>query len=140
LEWKQRVLGVALLVFTVWPLAHIQLVQHLDVSPWKLGGWGMYSRPELLPKGRVTVLNKGRWLPLRPLMAPPVVSRALQRFVYWRRALGALHPPDDLAELILDTWPDIGGVNVSVTVGELNLETDMIEARKSPYLYLRERR
>lgn len=135
--WKQRLLGLVLLAFTLWPLVHMQLVRQLDVSPWKLGGWGMYSRPELLPKVRLTLLEDGEWVPLQPARAQPAVARALRRFAYWRRALGALHPPDDLAERILEARPDIAGVDVSVTVGELNLETDRIEARRSSYRYLR---
>jgi hypothetical protein len=35
----------SLVLFTLWPLAHIWLTIRFDMSPWKLCGWGMYSEP-----------------------------------------------------------------------------------------------
>ena len=43
--WVQR----ALLALTFWPVVQIGLVFTLDVSPWKLGGWGMYAAPIKVP-------------------------------------------------------------------------------------------
>ena len=29
----------------VWPVIHVFLVTNTGISPWRLGGWGMYSAP-----------------------------------------------------------------------------------------------
>ena len=36
---KRRAVYVGLALFTLWPLAHIYLVTHFNLSAWKLAGW-----------------------------------------------------------------------------------------------------
>jgi hypothetical protein len=38
-------LGTLLSLFVLWPACHLMITTAADISPWKLGGWGMYSVP-----------------------------------------------------------------------------------------------
>jgi hypothetical protein len=51
----------------LWPPLHMIAARTLDFSPWKFGGWGMYStpHPELSRSLRVLAERRGRWRPLK---------------------------------------------------------------------------
>jgi len=134
---KQAAVRVALVALTVWPAVHIALVKRYDVNPWKLAGWGMYSAPQLPSYVQLTCLTPdsvGRYElgSLQPELEPK-----LQEFLLLRRHLGRLVEPDELARALLDYYPAIDGVDVTVVEPVLNPRSGMIEERSERYEYRR---
>jgi len=69
----------------VWPPVHAALARRLRFSPWKLAGWGMYSRQE----ARVDIVS-GPDARLTPIWGPAIPARLLREFgacrIEWLRA------------------------------------------------------
>lgn len=136
---KRRVVGVGLVLFTLWPLAHRVLVAAWDVDPWKLGGWAMYVRPRFAPGVEVRPLP-GPGMP-RNRDAAFVFSaedaELVDAFAQRRLTLGELAPPDDLAAALLDAHPELPGVIVRVRTRELDPETARLVERVERFAYRR---
>lgn len=135
-------MGVALALFTAWPLAHRALVAAFDVDPWKLGGWAMYVEPRFVP--RVEVVPLGRTgEPGEPAGESFAFSREdatrVDAFAARRLTLGRLAAPDGLARDLLAAHPHLPGLLVRVRTRRLDLETARLEERVDRYAYRRGR-
>lgn len=98
LSAKRRWVHLALVLFTLWPLAHMLLVKKYDLSAWKLAGWGMYATPRPEFSG-VAVWGRrpgaSQFEEIRPL--PERWLPRAKAYLDKRRWLGRLLPPHDLA-------------------------------------------
>ena len=134
---KRSSVHAVLIAFALWPLAHIGLVKAWDVNPWKLGGWGMYSAPQIPADARIfcfTPDDVGIY-PLRTL--PPELEKAQYEFLQARLGLGRLAKPRELAQAILDRYPSIDGVSIEVVQPSLNPRTGIVDEKITTYEYRR---
>ena len=115
----------------LWPLGQFLLVQAFHVSPWKLGAWGMYSTParSMRIESVVTRTNGER---VR-FEAWSQVEDSLRRFQLWRRYLGTLATPADLADAILAKESNAATVEITLRERKLDSRTARIEERVTSY-------
>ncbi len=64
-----RVLAWVALLLVGWPMAHAVLVQTLDVSSWRFGGWGMYATAAPRASQVVAFVRRCDAPTLRPALA-----------------------------------------------------------------------
>lgn len=67
LSLPQAILVALLTIHTVWIGVHLVLVSQDRINPWKLGGYGMYTRPQAVPFYEIEVLanpgdDEGEWV------------------------------------------------------------------------------
>ena len=134
---KRRLLYAALICLTLWPLVQIGLVERYDVNPWKFGGWGMYSAPQLVGYVRVFGRAEGTEQDSPLLSLDPTLQARLDRFLRLRRGLRKLVRPDDLGRSILDHYPLPQVVTIVVVQPVLNRKNGMIEETQVAYEYRR---
>jgi hypothetical protein len=135
---KGWVLVAALAVLTVWPLLHTHLVRRYGLNPWKLGGWGMYAVPAILPSG-MEILGRGEGEPFERLSAPAAeILRAGNDVLARHRWLGRLTGTRPLAALVFAAQPAWTELRVVVHQPVLDRETGMIEAGTIVYEHRRE--
>ncbi|MEW6272925.1 MAG: hypothetical protein AB1689_26920 [Thermodesulfobacteriota bacterium] len=135
--WKARVALAVVALTALWPLCHRALVAGLDVNPWKLGGFAMYTTatPPLLVG--VFGEREGRLAAIEPGTLPVDVRTLLRRFEQERHALGALRSPDDVARRVLTARPELDRVVVVVQRMALDPDTARMTARRRQYAYRR---
>ena len=124
-----------LVLLAIWPLAQMALGGAYDVNPWKLAGWGMYAAPQLEPLLYIECLTPdevGRY-ELRTVR--PSWEREFNDFVWRRRGLGRLARPDALGRKLLEEYPAILGVEITVEQPSLDHRTGMIESVSMTYRY-----
>ena len=136
LALKRRVLYAGLLLFTLWPLAHMYLVTHFQVSAWKLAGWGMYATPrpsfvEMAVFGRR--LDRGEFEGLTSIPAP--CQAQASQFLSRQRWLGQLIRPDGLARSLREQMPQFADLRIIMNVPALDRETGMIVVKQLAYEY-----
>ena len=134
------VVNVALALLAAWPLLHIALVRAYDVNPWKLAGWGMYAAPQLDPVVHVECLTPDEVGRYELGTVLPDWEREFNDFVRRRRGLGQLAKPDALGRKLLQLYPAILGVEITVERPSLNRRTGMIESKSTTYHYGSRRR
>ena len=137
LALRKRVLGIALLVLTVWPVVQIASTELFETSPWKFAAWGMYSLPDSRPGVRIEVEAVGRfekrpWEEVGMDLAPLV-----RRFQFLRDYLGLLVQPDALAEAILERHPEWPAITIVVQDLFLEPETALITSVDRRIVYRR---
>jgi hypothetical protein len=130
------VLAVALGALTLWPAAHIYLVKRFDLSPWKLGGWGMYSAPRFGFLGMEVYGRAGGAPEWQKLGAPDAELRTkatefLERYRWLRR----LVRPDDLAHAALESHPQWSELRITVFQPVLERDTGMVVLKQASYEY-----
>ena len=137
-ERKRRLFGVALVVLALWPAVQIGLVLRYDVSPWKLGAWGMYSSPQRLPGLKLRGFKEGVMVVpfVRPY--PKWLQVEMKHFQRYRRAMGQLYSPAKLGALIFERRRDLDALRLDVIETHLNLQTAMVEERETRYSYERD--
>jgi len=135
---KGRVVAGALLALTLWPLLHMHLVRRYGVNPWKLGGWGMYAVPSILPSGMEVYGRAGR-APFERLTAPsPELLDAGNTVLARSRWLGRLTPTRALAEQVFAERPAWTELRLVVHQPVLDRQTGMIEERTVVYEHRRD--
>lgn len=136
-DTKKRILRIVMVLFIVWPIAQFALTQFFDLSPWKLFGWGMYAAPQRNVRARVlevrgdTVIDFARPVPVE-------IRDRFQRFQIDRVALGNLLRPDEIADQILDAYPDLEGIMIVVGTKFIDSKTALIVEERENYIYMRE--
>jgi hypothetical protein len=131
-------IAVAILAVTVlWPLAHRGLVEWLDVNPWKLFGFAMYTTPT--PPVQVIVFRRGEGglTPVDERALPQAIRAELARFRSERHALGLLRTPDGVARLLLQSLPDEAWIVIAVQRMKLDPATATMTSRREQYVYER---
>jgi len=134
---KKRVFLVALLAFTLWPLAQIGLVARYDANPWKLAGWGMYSVPQFPADVRVLCHTPDEVGTYELWTIAPTLEPLQSKFLRRRLGLGRLARPTELAHALLDYYPAIDGVTIVVLQPVLDRRTGMVEEESTDYSYSR---
>jgi hypothetical protein len=127
--------NVTLALLAAWPLVQIALVRAYDVNPWKLAGWGMYAAPQLDPIVHLECLTPDEVGRYELGTVLPDWEREFDDFVRRRRGLGRLVRPDALGLKLLELYPAILGVEITVERPWLNRRTGMIESRSTTYRY-----
>lgn len=121
----------------LWPLGHRALVAVWDVNPWKLGGLAMYTTatPPVLV---VAFAREGsRLVPLDTDALSGDARAEMRAFRIRRHALGALAPPDALADAILRDRPDLQWLVVMVQRMKLDPESARMDSTRDRYVYER---
>jgi hypothetical protein len=128
------VVYVFLAALTVWPAVQIWLTQAYGVSPWKLGGWGMYAVPRPKYVG-MTVLYRARGTSeLVPLQSPDEADRAAANaFLERYRWLGTLAFPQDFASSMLARHPDWEAMKIVLSQPVLDRRSAMVVMREEVY-------
>ena len=137
-ERKKRLFGLALVVLAMWPAVQIGLVLRYDVSPWKLGAWGMYSSPQQLPGLKLRGFKQGVMVAPFDRPYPKWLLVEMMHFRRYRRAMGQLYSPATLGALILERQRDLDAVRLDVVEVHLNLQTAIVEERETRYSYERD--
>ena len=129
---KARIVGSALVLIALWPIAHRQLVTRFDVNPWKLYGFAMYCTPHYVV---VDIVDRSGGEPrrLEPEAFPPRLRHAHERFSARRSTLGVLHAPDELASTVLETLPEVHAFSVAVRIFSLQWRDAEITHRTRLY-------
>jgi hypothetical protein len=134
---RARAIAAIVALVALWPLVHRVLVVELDVNPWKLGGFAMYTtpRPPLLV---VLFTRQGEHLaPIDERTLPTHVRRQLHSFRARRHALGKRVQPDELARALFDARPRLEGLLVVVQNMRLDRETARMISTKDHFAYTR---
>lgn len=131
LRTKTRIVHAALLALALWPLVHLALVARYDLSPWKLGGWGMYTTPRfgLLGMELYGSADGAAW---QQMTAPSAEVRlAANAFLEQHRWLRRLAPTGALADAVRVQHPEWTSLRVAVSYpvlerasGHVRLTTD----------------
>ena len=133
---KRRVLHGSLVLFTLWPLLHIYLVMHFNLSAWKLAGWGMYATPRPSFSG-ITVYGRRRGSPQFEEVrgAPPSFEAQARVFLEQQRWLGQLSSPSLLARLFQRQMPEYADLRIVVFAPTLDRRSGMIVVKPVTYEY-----
>jgi hypothetical protein len=83
-----------------WPAVQMTLVWVYDVTPWKLGGFGMYAVPFPRPVDLLVADSHGRFSQLEIGQLPPGGLEAVERLRMRRRFLGKLANPSRAAQML----------------------------------------
>jgi hypothetical protein len=135
-ETKKRVVIGALALLTTWPLVHIGLVWRYDLSPWKLGAWGMYAAPRYNQIGMEVFGRVSETGATEQVTAPSEVVRlAANRFLERYRWLRDLAPPRSFARVVLSDHPKFDRVTVQVFRPHMDARSGMIEMKVREYVY-----
>ncbi len=131
---KARIVGSALVLIALWPLAHRQLVTRFDINPWKLYGFAMYCTPHHVV---VDIVDRSGSEPrrLEPEAFPLRLRHAHERFSARRSTLGVLHAPDELARTVLETLPEVRAFSVAVRIFSLQWRETEITHRTHLYAF-----
>ena len=134
---KRRVLHAGLVLFTLWPLAHIYLVRRFNMSAWKLAGWGMYATPRPTFSG-LQVLGRRpdskQFEEIRSL--PPRWQTDARHFLDDQRWLGRLLRPKMLARSLKHQMPEFADLRIVVFTPALDRQTGMIVVKPMTYEYV----
>ncbi len=123
-----------------WPLIHHVLVRRCEISPWKFFGWSMYCTPA----GRMSALLypvEGGGPPPRSWadIQPAEVTEAIGDYLNRRRSWGLLLRPDQVAEAVFTSAPELRAVRINVRVLVLDPRTAQLAWREHDYTYHRDR-
>lgn len=136
---KGRVVLVGLALLTAWPIFHTHLVSRYGVSPWKLGGWGMYAVPPIPPSG-MEVIGWGADGSRARLGAPDAaLAQAGSALLESHRWLGRLAPTGAFAERVFAAHPDWVAIDVVVYQPVLQRATGLIEMTEITHSHRRAR-
>ena len=138
---KRQLLGIFLILFTVWPLVQFGLVRHYGVNPWKLMGFAMYSAPGPMDTIRLVRIDaQGSNHGMNFQAYSPEEQNAVDLFRNKRINLGKLHTPDRLADALFEIHPDAAGFVVVVLSLRLNPSTATLDPSADSLVYWRDGR
>lgn len=133
---KETIVYGGLLLFTLWPLVHIGLVATYDLSPWKLGGWGMYSAPRDKYQGMEIYGENAKTGRREQLTRPSAQTQtAAGEFLERYRWLRQLADPGPLVAAVREDRPDWRALRIQVYRTDLDPETSKIVMREHVYEY-----
>jgi hypothetical protein len=135
---RRIVLVTVLALAGVWPFVHHGLVARLEMNPWKLAGWAMYTEPVLPVLVAIFEPREEGFAYLAESGLPREAVAALEDFRVRRRELGTLVPPDGLANEVLQARQDLFTLVVLVQRFHLDPETALMESVRHRYDYERD--
>ncbi len=131
---KARVAALICALFIVWPAVHRVGVAIYDTNAWKLGGFAMYATPPA--RTRISIFEKGGGQKVLFEGDLPTALVEQRRLYSIRRSvLGALLPPDALAQAYFQARPNVDHIQVKITRETLSASTARIERREIAYEY-----
>lgn len=139
-ERKRQVVCAALMALTIWPLVHHVTVRSLDLDPWKLFGWSMYTVPGRRVRAFPVSLDDDRRLELAGLSPhhAALVKSAYDDFAQLRIQFGKLVAPDEFARALFAAYPDVDRIAIDVRHIRLDRSTAKVgEHSHPPYKYHR---
>lgn len=105
---------VTVLIFhMLWILNHLRWVANDQINPWKLGGYGMYTKPE--PDVTLTLFDirfPGAHFKLDPSTYSLVRYRKASRFTNIRRVFRCAHVKPDQLLAFFEGNPQLRGRNL----------------------------
>ncbi len=126
IETKRRIVWLGLVVLALWPPLHHAIFRRFDLSPWKGFGWAMYCVP---PR----VINTS------PVPERRAIYDAAGEFGRRRAEFGTLVKPKELADVILELYPQLMGVEITVErVAVDRASATFVPERTDRYQYRRE--
>lgn len=130
--------GLATL-FAVWPLVHMALQVRYELSPWKLGGWGMYAEPRFDNVGMEIYGRESSTGDFAQLTSPtPAEHSAGTRFLESHRWLRRLAPQGRLVRAVFDAHPRWTEIDVVVFQPHMDAVTGMIDTGRHSYRHRRD--
>lgn len=124
---KRRLVHGALALLAIWPLVHLGLAWHFDLSSWKLGAWGMYATPRF---GLVGMEAYGRTTPEAPwqqVVAPsPAARDAASAFLEQHQWLRGLASPAELIAALHADHPEWRELRLVVSYPVLDRSTGSV--------------
>ena len=135
---KAALVYTALAAATLWPLAHIYLVKTYDLSPWKLGGWGMYSAPRLNFVGlEVHGQRPGAAQDELVSATPQWLQDEGRVYLDRYRWMRGLAPPDAFAVLIFRAFPAYEALRLVLEHPYMDPATGIIHSARREHRYQR---
>ena len=131
---KKRVVTTALIGFSLWPLAQIELVHRFAISPWKLCGWGMYATPRISPSIAILV-QQGDEAPAPMRVVPPDLRAASEDFQFRRLWLGDLAAPDEIGKMVLASDSKYRSAAIFIIQPVLDTSSGIIRIERKAYGY-----
>lgn len=132
---KERAVFTFVTVLAVWPLVHIALVKRFDMSPWRFGGWGMYSQPTRAIQLSIAVEEGGEVVRIHHTSLPPELVGRIREFNRRRDALGTLLLPEAIAESVLELHPNAQSAILTVSTFQVAADSALMEKRSQTYRY-----
>jgi hypothetical protein len=128
----------AFVLLAIWPLVHYALTLTLDISPWKLFGWAMYTTPQFYPSARVYEVRGEQTIAVEASALSGEMPAKIAAFERDWLALGELAPPDPIGRELLRSNPEWEGVLIAVSRRRLDRGTARIEMTTTSYTYRRQ--
>ena len=129
---KHAIVGL-LLLFAVWPATHYVLAQRYEFDPWRFFGWAMYTVPDTRVEIYAAEVYGEKARPI-DLASPPALSAA-REFAHRRSILGKWAPPHDLAQGLMQHYPEADGMMIQIRRWVLDHDTAMIKPRDTVYRF-----
>jgi hypothetical protein len=126
-----------LAIFVLWPLAQHVLSRTVDVHPWRLYGFGMYST-YYSARPAFTVLRKGDREPLPLEDAFPILAPEAREFSRRRAVLGRFVSEERFARALLAKLPEVEEIRVEVATRRLDPARSAVVETRSGGTYRRE--
>ena len=142
IESKRRIVWLGLVVLALWPPLHHAIFRRFDLSPWKGFGWAMYCVPPRVINTSPFSLDDRAPVSTARLNDPQrrAIYDAAGEFGRWRAEFGTLVKPDELADVILELYPQLMGVEITVErVAVDRASATFVPERMDRYQYRRER-
>ena len=128
--------AAAVAAITLWPLIHIFLVGQYDLSPWKLGGWGMYSAPRTHGLNMELMVKTSGAIDFAPLEHPTeLVQTEAREFLSSYLWLRGLADAEAFAELVLSEHSQYSAVRLTFERPRLDRESGMIVSHRTEYIH-----
>ncbi len=139
---KKRSVITALVLLTIWPMAHHVIVRTLDLNPWKWFGWSMYTVPPQRVRAFAFSLDDQRLLDLSRLSRREAqrLMQAYNDFSLLRLEFGPRVEPDGFARALLAAFPEVNGVSIYIQrLGVDRASATVVEQSLTdpPYTYRR---
>lgn len=117
----------------IWPFFHFALAKYMDINPWKLTGFAMYTTPHYLRMNMSGVIN-GESVTISHGHFSKSINLKIKKFKRMRTGLGKLYSPDSLAKLIFQEIRGLDSLQINFTVSQLD-RAGNIKARETQYEY-----
>ena len=133
---KLACVRLLVLVLLVWPPVHATLVLGLDLSSWKLSGWGMYAQPRPKDVGmEVWGRPAGAQEYARLTHGSPALHAEGSAFLERHQWLGRLVRPDAFAAAVRREHPDWDALRIVTFRSHMDPRTGMIGLRRTEFDY-----
>ena len=141
---KRVLVGVWLVAFALWPLAHFGLVRAYGLDPWKFAGWATFAAPVFQPNVVLFRIELHGAQTLDDIQAAKIdprewsedLRRVYRRYLTVRAEFGRLvAPPEQLGRKLLEEHGGTGMVLVVVQTREINRANGLMQTQLERFVY-----